>query len=74
MEGRKGLLGIVKGKVCANKRLLVCEKGLFFQLMQGYPIKKSIFQHTKISISHYTKANVQLQISSAKPYCKLAVQ
>ena len=41
--------------------------------MQSNPIKKSIFQHTKISISHYTKANAQLQISSAKAYCELAV-
>ena len=73
-EGKKELLWMAIKKVCAKERLLVCEKGLFFQLMQGYPIKKSIFQHTKISISHYTKANVQLQISSAKPYCKLAVQ
>ena len=74
MEGRKGLLGIVKGKVCANKRLLVCEKGLFFQLMQGYPIKKSIFQHTKISISHYTKANVQQPFLNIACYCELAVK
>ena len=41
--------------------------------MQSYPIKKSFFQHTKNSISHCTKANEQLQISSAKTYCELAV-
>ena len=57
-----------------NGNLLVCGKGLFFQLIQSYPIKKSFFQHTKISTSHYTKANAQLQISSAKTYCELAVQ
>ena len=42
--------------------------------MQSQPIKKSIFQHTKTSISHCTKANVQLQILSAKTYCELAVK
>ena len=42
--------------------------------MQSHLIKKSIFQHTKISISHRTKTNVQLQILSAKTYCELAVQ
>ena len=41
--------------------------------MQSPPIKKSFFQHTKISISHRTKANEQLQISSATTYCELAV-
>ena len=35
---------------------------------------KSFFQHTKNSNSHCTKANVQLQISSAKTHCELAVQ
>ena len=35
--------------------------------------KEKLFQHTIISISHRTKANVQLQISSAKTYCELAV-
>ena len=52
---------------------MFCGKGLFFQLMQNHLIKKSIFQHTKISISHRTKANEQLQILSAKAYCELAV-
>ena len=42
--------------------------------MQSYPIKKSLFQHTKFSTSHRTKANVRLQISSMKPLCELAVQ
>ena len=35
--------------------------------------KEKLFQHTIISISHRTKANVQLQISSAKTHCELAV-
>ena len=42
--------------------------------MQSNPIKKSIFQHTKISISHCTKANEQSRFLSAKTYCELAVQ
>ena len=41
--------------------------------MQSQPKKKSFFQHTKIAISHCTKANEQLQISSAITYCELAV-
>ena len=36
--------------------------------------KEKLFKHTKISTSHRTKANVQLQISSATTYCELAVQ
>ena len=35
--------------------------------------KKSFFQHTTATTSHRTKANVQLQISSAITYCELAV-
>ena len=41
--------------------------------MQSYPIKKSFFQHTKISTSHRTKTNEQSHISSATTYCELAV-
>ncbi|MGI6196697.1 MAG: hypothetical protein ACOYIO_06425 [Eubacteriales bacterium] len=52
---------------------LIRGKGLFFQLMQSYP-KKSFFQHTTATTSHRTKANVQLQNSSATTYCELAVQ
>ena len=36
--------------------------------------KKSFFQHPTATASHCTKANVQLQISSATTYCELAVQ
>ena len=50
------------------------EKEKLFQLMQSQPIKKSIFQHCKTLTSHRTKANEQLQISSVKTYCELAVQ
>ena len=70
----KGGFGGQFAKLSAKENLLVCGKGILFQLMQSYPIKKRIFQHTKISISHRTKANEQLQISSAKTYCELAVQ
>ena len=35
---------------------------------------KTFFQHTKISIFHCNKTNVQLQISSVKTYCELAVK
>ncbi len=42
--------------------------------MQSHPIKKSIFQHTKTSISRCIKTNVQPQISSVKIHCELAVQ
>ena len=61
-------------KLSANGELLSCGKGLFFQLMQGYPIMKSIFQHTKISISHRTQTNEQSRFLSAITYCELAVQ
>jgi hypothetical protein len=42
--------------------------------MQSNPIKKNFFQHTTATTSHCTKANVQLQILSAKTCCELAVQ
>ena len=42
--------------------------------MQSFPIKKSFFQRTTTSTSHYIKANEQLQILSATTYCELAVQ
>ena len=54
--------------------LLFCGKGLFFSVYEKPSDKEKLFQHTKISISHCIKTNVQLQISSAKPYCELAVQ
>ena len=43
-QKRVALDGNKKG-LCERK-LLVCGKGKLFQLMQSYPIKKSIFQHT----------------------------
>ena len=54
--------------------LLFYGKGLFFSVYEKPSDKEKLFQHTKISISHCIKTNVQLQISSAKPYCELAVQ
>ena len=56
------------------ENFLVCGKGLFFQLMQSKPKKKSFFQHAKNSNSFRTKANEQLQILSAKTYCELAAK
>ena len=57
-----------------KKGFWFAEKGCFFRLMQSNPIKKSIFQHTKISNSHRTKANEQSQILSATTFCELAAQ
>ena len=42
--------------------------------MQSHPIKKSIFQHTKFSNSHCTKANVQPPFSNIACHCELALQ
>ena len=70
----KGLFGWRQKRTCANGWLLVCEKGLHSQPMQSHPKKKSFSQLTAAPISHYTQTNVQLQISSAKPHCELAVQ
>ena len=36
--------------------------------------KKSLFQHTKISISYRTKANVQQPFSNIACHCELAAQ
>ena len=41
--------------------------------MQSYPIKKRIFQHTKISISHRNKTNAQQPFSNIACHCELAV-
>jgi hypothetical protein len=41
--------------------------------MQRYPIK-TCSQRTVATISHRTKANVQLQNSSVTTYCELAVK
>ena len=42
--------------------------------MQSLLIKKKTSQRTATTTSHRTQTNVQPQISSAKPYCELAVQ
>ena len=49
-------------------------KRAVFSVYEKPSDKEKLFQHTKISISHCIKTNVQLQISSAKTYCELAVQ
>ena len=70
---KKAALSEIRKAFCKRKAF-GSRKRAFFQLMQSYPIKKSLFQHTKFSTSHRTKANVQLQNSSATTYCELAVQ
>ena len=60
-------------KLSGNEIFLFRDKSVF-SANAKLTIKKSFFQHTKISISHRTKANEQLQILSAKTYCELAVQ
>ena len=42
--------------------------------MQSLLIKKNFSQRTATTTSHRTQTNAQPQISSAKPYCELAVQ
>ena len=57
---------------CKRKRF-VLRKRRIFQLMQSQLIKKSFFQHTTATLFYHAQTNVQLQISSTKPYCELAV-
>ena len=58
-----------------NENVFSLRKRRILQLMQSQPIKKSLFlQHSKDLTSHRTQTNVQSQISSANPYCELAVQ
>ena len=71
---KRAALDYNKERFVQKKGFGFCGKGKLFQLMQSHPIKKSFFQHTKISISHCNKANAQLQISSATTYCELVVQ
>ena len=65
-------VGIRKG-LC-ERNAFGLQKSWRFLLMQSNPIKKSVFQHTKISISHCTQTNEQSRILSATTYCELAVQ
>ena len=60
--------------MAGQKRAAAGKKEQPFQLIQSHPIKKCFFQHSKIPTSHRAQTNVQPQISSAKPYCELAVQ
>ena len=59
---------------CSNRQCLSCEKGLFFQLMQDQPIKKSLFSAQQIPILHRTQTNVQQPFLNSTCRCKLAVQ
>ena len=72
---------------CENERLLrakckaFCKRKPFglrkrtaFSTHAKLSDKEKLFKHTKTPTSHRTKANVQLQILSAKIYCELAVQ
>ena len=49
-------------------------KKLTFSVHAKQTEKEKLFQHTKISISHRTKANVQKLFSNIACHCKLAVQ
>ena len=59
----------------ANGNIFVLRKRPVFSIHAKPPnIRKAFSQHTAATISHRTQTNVQPQISSAKPYCELAVQ
>ena len=72
-EGGKELLWVAKRKDLCERNAFGLQKSWRFLLIQGYPIKKKLFQRTTTPTSHRTKANAQLQISSATTYCELAV-
>ena len=57
-----------------KRKAFVLRKRAVFSAHAKHPIKKSIFQRTTTPTSHCNKTNAQLQISSAKPYCELALQ
>ena len=59
----------------ANGNIFVLRKRPVFSIHAKPPnIRKAFSQHTAATISHRTQTNVQPQISSEKPCCKLAVQ
>ena len=72
-EGGKELFRVEIRKGLCERNAFGLQKSWRFLLIQGYPIKKKLFQRTTTPTSHYTKANEQSQILSAKTYCKLAV-
>ena len=57
-----------------NENVFSLRKRAVFSAHTKLSDNEKLFQHTKISISHRTKANEQLQILSAITYCELAVQ
>ena len=72
-EGGKELLWVAKRKDLCERNAFGLQKSWRFLLIQGYPIKKKLFQRTTTPTSHYTQTNVQSRILSATTYCELAV-
>ena len=72
-EGGKGMLWIATRKGLCERKACGLRKRTVFSAHAKPPKMKSFFQHTTATTSHRTKANVQLQILSAKAYCELAV-
>ena len=70
--------GWKRGAWDSKKERFVQKKSFWFakkiNFFSSCTQRKTFFQRITTPTSHYTKANEQLQISSAKPYCKLAVQ
>ena len=54
------------------KRFQFAEKAAFSAYAKPPNIRKAFSQRSKTSTSHRTQTNVQPQILSEKPYCKLA--
>ena len=73
-EGGKELFWVGIRKALCERNAFGLQKSWRFLLMQSNPIKKSFFQHTKISTFHRTKANVQQPFLNTACYCELAVQ
>ena len=71
---RKKRLWVKFVKFSANEKTFWFAIKAIFRLMQSHLIKKSFFQHSKNSISHLTKTNVQQPFSNIACYCELAVQ
>ena len=54
--------------------LLLAKKVGVFNSCKANRQRKAFSKHSKTSTTHRTQTNVQSQISSANPYCELAVQ
>ena len=62
-------------QIFCKRNIFVLRKRPVFSIHAKPPnIRKAFSQHTAATISHRTQTNVQPQISSEKPCCKLAVQ